>query len=56
MGVPGKTLGTMFTPIPIELTSYEAERVGGKFYIIINIHVCFYSFLNFSSLPFVIIV
>ena len=31
MGVPGKTMGSMFTPMPVELTSYDAERVGSKF-------------------------
>ncbi|KAK2179310.1 hypothetical protein NP493_499g01018 [Ridgeia piscesae] len=28
MGIPGKTVGTMFTPIKVEITSYEPERVG----------------------------
>lgn len=30
MGVPGKTVGTMFTPVPVEIVCQEAERVGGK--------------------------
>ena len=30
MGVPGKTMGCIFTPIPVEVTCYEAERIGGK--------------------------
>lgn len=30
MGIPGKTIGTMFTPIKVEVTSYEPERVGGN--------------------------
>ncbi|XP_074652591.1 eukaryotic translation initiation factor 3 subunit F-like [Tubulanus polymorphus] len=28
MGVPGKTCGTMFTPIPFKVVCYEPERVG----------------------------
>ena len=28
MGVPGKTVGTMFTPIPVEIISNGAEQVG----------------------------
>jgi translation initiation factor 3 subunit F len=31
MGIPGKTTGTMFTPVPFELTSHEAESVGVDF-------------------------
>ena len=33
LGVPGKTVGCMFTPIPVDLTCYEAERIGGKYKI-----------------------
>jgi len=29
MGVPGKTQGTMFTPVPLELIYHDPERVGG---------------------------
>jgi len=29
MGVPGRTQGTMFTPVPLELIYHEPERVGG---------------------------
>jgi len=28
MGVPGKTQGTVFTPVPVDITAYEPERVG----------------------------
>jgi translation initiation factor 3 subunit F len=28
MGVPDKTIGTMFTPVPVDISSYEAERIG----------------------------
>jgi len=31
MGIPGKTMGTMFTPIPYEITSHEPEAVGVDF-------------------------
>lgn len=29
MGVPARTQGTMFTPVPLELMYHEPERVGG---------------------------
>jgi len=29
MGVPGRTQGTMFTPVPLELMYHDPERVGG---------------------------
>ncbi|XP_059157755.1 eukaryotic translation initiation factor 3 subunit F-like [Physella acuta] len=28
IGVPGKTTGTMFTPVPVEIVNYEPEQVG----------------------------
>ncbi|KAK3610164.1 hypothetical protein CHS0354_039948 [Potamilus streckersoni] len=28
LGVPGKTVGTMFTPVPVEIISYVPEKVG----------------------------
>ena len=31
LGIPGKTMGTLFTPIPVTVTAYEPERVGGRF-------------------------
>jgi hypothetical protein len=27
-------MGTMFTPVQVEITSYEPERVGGQYCII----------------------
>jgi translation initiation factor 3 subunit F len=30
IGVPGKTDGTMFTPVPCEVTYYRPERVAGE--------------------------
>ena len=30
IGTPGKTVGTMFAPVPVEITSYEPEKVGGN--------------------------
>ena len=30
LGVPGKTMGSMFTTIPVELTCYETEQIGRK--------------------------
>jgi len=29
MGVPGRTQGTMFTPVPLELIYHQPEQVGG---------------------------
>jgi len=31
MGVPGKLLGTIFTPVNVKITCYESERVGLDF-------------------------
>jgi translation initiation factor 3 subunit F len=31
LGVPGKTVGTMFTPVAVEISSVEAETVGVNF-------------------------
>jgi len=28
LGVPGKTMGSMFTSVPVELTCYETEQIG----------------------------
>lgn len=30
IGVPGKTQGCMFTPVQVEVNTYEPEKVGGK--------------------------
>ena len=30
IGIPGKTTGTMFTPIQVGITSYDPEQTGGK--------------------------
>lgn len=30
MGVPGRTPGTMFAPIPVSIVSYSPEIVGSK--------------------------
>lgn len=29
IGIPGKTVGTMFAPVQVEIVSYEPEKVGG---------------------------
>jgi len=31
MGAPGRTMGTMFTPVPVEVTAYTPEQVGVEF-------------------------
>ena len=28
IGVPGATSGSMFTPVPVEITAYEPEVIG----------------------------
>lgn len=30
MGVPGKTMGVMFTPLTVKYAYYDTERIGGK--------------------------
>ena len=30
IGVPGKTTGTMFTPVQVDITSYDPEQTGGE--------------------------
>ncbi|XP_048358586.1 eukaryotic translation initiation factor 3 subunit F-like [Sphaerodactylus townsendi] len=30
MGVPGKTMGVMFTPLTVKYSYYDTERIGGK--------------------------
>ena len=30
VGVPGKTVGTIFTPVPVEISYADSESVGGK--------------------------
>lgn len=30
MGVPGKTVGVMFTPLTVKYVFYDTERIGGK--------------------------
>lgn len=30
IGVPGKTVGCMFTPVQVEINTYEPEKVGGE--------------------------
>ena len=36
MGVPGKTEGTIFSPIPCEVALSGPERVGGEGAVFIN--------------------
>lgn len=30
MGVPGKTVGVMFTPLSVKYIYYDTERIGGE--------------------------
>lgn len=34
MGVPGKTVGVMFTPLTVKYVYYDTERIGGKYEIL----------------------
>lgn len=31
MGVPGKTVGVMFTPLTVKYVYYDTERIGGEY-------------------------
>lgn len=42
MGVPGKTVGVMFTPLSVKYIYYDTERIGGKLQ---------YRTLTFSNVP-----
>ncbi len=33
LGIVGKTMGTLFTPVPVEVQAYEPERVGGTLFL-----------------------
>lgn len=32
MGVPGKTVGVMFTPLTVKYVYYDTERIGGQLF------------------------
>lgn len=36
MGVPGKTVGVMFTPLTVKYIFYDTERIGGKFTFVVK--------------------
>jgi hypothetical protein len=36
IGIPERKQGTIFVPIPIEITSYDAERLASLFDLIFN--------------------
>ena len=40
IGTPGKTIGTMFAPVHVDILSYEPEKVGGKLNIYYQNHHC----------------
>lgn len=33
MGVPGKTMGVMFTPLTVKYVYYDTERIGGECFL-----------------------
>lgn len=37
MGVPGKTMGVMFTPLTVKYVYYDTERIGGECFLSILI-------------------
>lgn len=46
MGVPGKTMGVMFTPLTVKYVYYDTERIGGECFlstlvITMLLHCCF---------------
>lgn len=43
MGVPGKTVGVMFTPLTVKYIFYDTERIGGKKKILSDQIALFYS-------------
>lgn len=45
MGVPGKTVGVMFTPLSVKYVYYDTERIGGKKIKTINyVKLCLQTF------------
>lgn len=49
MGVPGKTMGVMFTPLTVKYVYYDTERIGGECFlpilvvtIVVTMFKCFF--------------
>lgn len=49
MGVPGKTMGVMFTPLTVKYVYYDTERIGGECFlpilvitIVVTLLKCFF--------------
>lgn len=48
MGVPGKTMGVMFTPLTVKYVYYDTERIGGECFLpilvitIVTLFKCFF--------------
>lgn len=49
MGVPGKTMGVMFTPLTVKYVYYDTERIGGECFlpilviiIVVTLFKCFF--------------
>lgn len=59
MGVPGKTMGVMFTPLTVKYVYYDTERIGGECFlpililtIVVTLFKYFSFFLILVKLPF----
>lgn len=58
MGVPGKTMGVMFTPLTVKYVYYDTERIGGESFlpilaigIVVTLFKC-WGFFTLVKLPF----
>lgn len=55
MGVPGKTVGVMFTPLSVKYIYYDTERIGGKLSIQNkNLFQCAVDFLQYVVIYFAV--
>lgn len=52
MGVPGKTMGVMFTPLTVKYVYYDTERIGGECFLpilILTIVVTLFKYFSFFN-------
>lgn len=56
MGVPGKTMGVMFTPLTVKYVYYDTERIGGECFlpvlvitIVVTLFKCFFTLVKLPS-------
>lgn len=54
MGVPGKTVGVMFTPLTVKYVYYDTERIGGQlFFPYLKNILWIIQFLDWNVIAFV---